>query len=202
MCGKGVAARAKGMGAHVIVTEVEPLRALEAVMDGFQVMPLAKAAEVGDIFVTVTGNTTVMSSDHFGRMKDGVILANSGHFNVEIDLATLGAMARARRSVRPFVEEYTLQNGRRLYVLGEGRLINLAAAEGHPAAVMDMSFANQALSAEHMVKHGRSLAKKVYGVPREIDLDIARLKLASMGVEIDELTPAQRTYLASWTHGT
>ena len=202
MCGKGVAARAKGMGAHVIVTEVEPLRALEAVMDGFPVMPLAKAAEVGDVFVTVTGNTTVMSSDHFGRMKDGVILANSGHFNVEIDLATLGAMARARRSIRPFVEEYTLQSGRRLYVLGEGRLINLAAAEGHPAAVMDMSFANQALSAEHMVKHGRSLAKKVHGVPREIDLEIARLKLASMGVEIDELTPAQRTYLASWTHGT
>jgi len=202
MCGKGVAARAKGMGAHVIVTEVEPLRALEAVMDGFPVMPLAKAAEVGDVFVTVTGNTTVMSSDHFGRMKDGVILASSGHFNVEIDLATLGAMARARRSIRPFVEEYTLQSGRRLYVLGEGRLINLAAAEGHPAAVMDMSFANQALSAEHMVKHGRSLAKKVHGVPREIDLEIARLKLASMGVEIDELTPAQRTYLASWTHGT
>jgi adenosylhomocysteinase len=202
MCGRGVAARAKGMGAHVIVTEVEPLRALEAVMDGFQVMPLAKASEVGDIFVTVTGNTTVMSSDHFGRMKDGVILANSGHFNVEIDLATLGAMARARRSVRPFVEEYTLQSGRRLYVLGEGRLINLAAAEGHPAAVMDMSFANQALSAEYMVKHGRSLGKKVHGVPREIDLEIARLKLASMGVEIDELTQAQRTYLASWTHGT
>jgi adenosylhomocysteinase len=202
MCGRGVAARAKGMGAHVIVTEVEPLRALEAVMDGFQVMPLAKAAEVGDIFVTVTGNTTVISSDHFGRMKDGVILANSGHFNVEIDLATLGAMARGRRSVRPFVEEYTLQSGRRLYVLGEGRLINLAAAEGHPAAVMDMSFANQALSAEYMVKHGRSLGKKVHGVPREIDLEIARLKLASMGVEIDELTHAQRTYLASWTHGT
>jgi adenosylhomocysteinase len=202
MCGRGVAARAKGMGSHVIVTEVEPLRALEAVMDGFQVMPLAKAAEVGDIFVTVTGNTTVMSSDHFGRMKDGAILANSGHFNVEIDLATLGAMARARRGIRPFVEEYTLQNGRRLYVLGEGRLINLAAAEGHPAAVMDMSFANQALSAEYMVKHGRSLGKKVHGVPREIDLEIARLKLASMGVEIDELTQAQRTYLASWTHGT
>jgi adenosylhomocysteinase len=202
MCGKGVAARAKGMGAHVIVTEIEPMRALEAVMDGFPVMPLAKAAEVGDIFVTVTGNTTVMSSDHFGRMKDGVILANSGHFNVEIDLAALGAMARARRGVRPFVEEYTLQNGRRIYVLGEGRLINLAAAEGHPAAVMDMSFANQALAAEYMVKHGRTLAKKVHGVPREIDLEIARLKLASMGVEIDELTPEQRAYLASWTHGT
>src|SRR2546421_1274469 len=202
MCGRGVAARAKGMGAHVIVTEVEPMRALEAVMDGFPVMPLAKAAEVGDVFVTVTGNTTVMSSDHFGRMKDGVILANSGHFNVEIDLATLGAMARARRSIRPFVEEYTLQNGRRLYVLGEGRLINLAAAEGHPAAVMDMSFANQALSAEYMIKHGRTLARKVFVVPPEIDLEIARLKLGSMGVMIDELTSAQREYLASWTHGT
>src|SRR6184192_2451566 len=202
MCGRGVATRAKGMGAHVIVTEVEPLRALEAVLDGFPVMPMAKAAEVGDVFVTVTGNTTIMSSDHFGRLKDGAIVANSGHFNVEIDLATLGAMARERRTIRPFVEEYTLPSGRRIYVLGEGRLINLAAAEGHPAAVMDMSFANQALSAEHMVKHGRSLAKKVHGVPREIDLEIARLKLASMGVEIDELTPAQRTYLASWTHGT
>jgi adenosylhomocysteinase len=202
MCGRGVATRAKGMGAHVIVTEVEPLRALEAVMDGFQVMPMAKAAEVGDVFVTVTGNTTILSSDHFGRLKDGAIVANSGHFNVEIDLATLGAMARERRTIRPFVEEYTLQSGRRIYVLGEGRLINLAAAEGHPAAVMDMSFANQALSAEYMVKHGRTLEKKVHPVPREIDREIARLKLASMRVEIDELTPAQRAYLTSWTHGT
>ena len=202
MCGRGVAARAKGMGAHVIVTEVEPLRALEAVMDGFQVMPMARAAEVGDVFVTVTGNTTVLSSDHFGRLKDGAILANSGHFNVEIDLATLGAMARGRRTIRPFVDEFTLQNGRRVYVLGEGRLINLAAAEGHPAAVMDMSFANQALAAEYMIKQGRALERKVYGVPREIDLEIARLKLASMGLEIDELTAAQRSYLASWTHGT
>ncbi|MEK7386862.1 MAG: adenosylhomocysteinase [candidate division NC10 bacterium] len=202
MCGRGVAARAKGMGAHVIVTEVEPMRALEAVMDGFQVMPMARAAEVGDVFVTVTGNTTVLSSDHFSRLKDGAILANSGHFNVEIDLATLGAMARGRRTVRPFVDEFTLQNGRRVYVLGEGRLINLTAAEGHPAAVMDMSFANQALAAEYMVKQGRTLERKVYGVPREIDLEIARLKLASMGVEIDELTSEQRAYLASWTHGT
>ena len=202
MCGRGVAARAKGMGAHVIVTEVEPMRALEAVMDGFQVMPMARAAEVGDVFVTVTGNTTVLSRDHFGRLKDGAILANAGHFNVEIDLATLGAMARGRRTVRPFVDEFTLQNGRRVYVLGEGRLINLAAAEGHPAAVMDMSFANQALAAEYMVKQGRTLERKVYGVPREIDLEIARLKLASMGVEIDELTSEQRAYLASWTHGT
>ena len=202
MCGRGVASRAKGMGAHVIVTEVEPMRALEALMDGFQVMPMAGAAEVGDVFVTVTGNTTVLSSDHFGRLKDGAILANSGHFNVEIDLATLGAMARGTRNVRPFVDEYTLQSGRRVYVLGEGRLINLTAAEGHPASVMDMSFANQALAAEYMAKHGRTLEKKVYVVPREIDLEIARLKLASMGVTIDELTPAQRQYLASWTHGT
>jgi adenosylhomocysteinase len=202
MCGRGVAARAKGMGAHVIVTEVEPMRALEAVMDGFQVMPMARAAERGDVFVTVTGNTTVMSSDHFTRLKDGAILANSGHFNVEIDLKTLGGIARGKRTVRPFVDEYTLQNGRRVYVLGDGRLINLASAEGHPAAVMDMSFANQALSAEHVVKHGRTLEKKVYGVPREIDLEIARLKLAALGVHIDELTSEQRTYLASWTHGT
>jgi len=202
MCGRGVAARAQGMGAHVIVTEVEPMRALEAVMDGFPVMPMARAAEVGDVFVTVTGNTSVMSSDHFGRLKDGAILANAGHFNVEIDLATLQAMARDKREVRPFVEEYTLQNGRRIYVLGDGRLINLAAAEGHPAAVMDMSFANQALSAEYMARHGRTLEKRVYVVPREIDLEIARLKLAALGVHIDELTSAQRTYLASWTHGT
>src|SRR2546426_805714 len=202
MCGRGVAARAKGLGAHVIVTEVEPLRALEAVMDGFPVMPMTAAAAQGDVFVTVTGNTSVMSSDHFGRLRDGAILCNSGHFNVEIDLETLGAMARSRRGVRPFVEEFTLESGRRLYVLGEGRLINLTAAEGHPASVMDMSFANQALAAEYMVKQGRTLARKVYGVPREIDLEIARLKLASMGVEIDQLTAAQRDYLASWTHGT
>src|SRR5437867_284711 len=202
MCGRGVAARAKGLGAHVIVTEIEPLRALEAVMDGFQVMPMTKAAAQGDVFVTVTGNTSVMSSDHFGQLKDGAILCNSGHFNVEIDLETLGAMARTRRTVRPFVEEFVLDRGQRVYVLGEGRLINLTAAEGHPASVMDMSFANQALSAEYMIKHGRTLAKKVFVVPREIDLEIARLKLASMGVAIDELTSAQREYLASWTHGT
>jgi len=202
MCGRGVASRAKGLGAHVIVTEVEPMRALEAVMDGFQVMPMTKAASVGDVFVTVTGNTSVMSSDHFGQLKDGAVLCTSGHFNVEIDLDTLGAMARSRRAVRPFVEEFVLDRGQRVYVLGEGRLINLAAAEGHPASVMDMSFANQALSAEYMVKHGRTMAKKVFVVPREIDLEIARLKLASMGVAIDELTAAQREYLASWTHGT
>jgi adenosylhomocysteinase len=202
MCGRGVAARAKGLGAHVIVTEIEPMRALEAVMDGFQVMPMSKAAAVGDVFVTVTGNTSVMASDHFGRLKDGAILCNSGHFNVEIDLETLAAMSRGRRAVRPFVEEFTLEGGRRVYVLAEGRLINLAAAEGHPASVMDMSFANQALAAEYVVKHGRTLARKVFVVPREIDLEIARLKLASMGVAIDELSSAQREYLASWTHGT
>jgi adenosylhomocysteinase len=202
MCGRGVAARAQGMGAHVIVTEIEPMRALEAVMDGFPVMPMAKAAERGDVFVTVTGNKSVIRREHFQRMKDGAILANAGHFNVEIELDELAALATATRRVRPFVDEFTLAGGRRVYVLGEGRLINLAAAEGHPAAVMDMSFANQALAAEYMVKQGGMLERKVYVVPREIDLEIARLKLASMDVEIDELTPAQRSYLASWTHGT
>jgi adenosylhomocysteinase len=202
MCGKGVAARAKGMGAHVVVTEVEPMRALEAVMDGFSVMPMTRAAEHGDIFVTVTGNKSVIRAEHFGRMKDGAILANAGHFNVEIELDELAKLARKRRAVRPFVEEFTLASGRHLFVLGEGRLINLASAEGHPASVMDMSFANQALAAEYMVKHSRSLERKVYGVPREIDLEIARLKLASMGVEIDALTAEQKTYLTSWTHGT
>jgi adenosylhomocysteinase len=202
MCGRGVASRAKGMGAHVVVTEVEPMRALEAVMDGFPVMTMPAAAAVGDIFVTVTGNTSVIRTEHFARMKDGAILANSGHFNVEIDLEALAKMAQGRRIVRPFVEEFQLGGGRRVYVLGEGRLINLAAAEGHPAAVMDMSFANQALSAEFLMKKGKTLERKVYVVPREIDLEIARLKLASMGVEIDELTPAQESYLASWRHGT
>jgi adenosylhomocysteinase len=202
MCGRGVATRAKGMGAHVVVTEVEPMRALEAVMDGFVVMPMAKAAEAGDVFVTVTGNKAVIRREHFGAMKDGAILANSGHFNVEIELDELAKLAKGQRNVRPFVDEFAMPSGRRLYVLGEGRLINLAAAEGHPAAVMDMSFANQALAAEYMVKHGQSLERKVYGVPREIDLEIARLKLASMGVEIDDLSAEQRAYLTSWTHGT
>jgi adenosylhomocysteinase len=201
MCGRGVASRAKGMGAHVIVTEVEPMRALEAVMDGFQVMPMPAAAEVGDIFITVTGNTSVIRKEHFSRMKDGAILCNSGHFNVELDLDALAAMASGRKAVRPFVEEFTV-SGRHLYVLGEGRLINLASAEGHPASVMDMSFANQALAAEFMVKKGRTLERKVYGVPRDIDLEIARLKLASMGVHIDVLTAQQESYLASWRHGT
>src|SRR6266478_2443485 len=190
MCGRGVAARAHGMGAHVIVTETAPMRALEAVMDGFPVMPMARAAEVGDLFVTVTGNMAVIRHEHFVKMKDGAIVANSGHFNVEIDLEALAKLAQSRRGVRPFVEEFSLRGGKRIYVLGEGRLINLAAAEGHPATVMDMSFANQALSAEYVVKHGRGLEKKVYVVPRDIDL------------EIDELTPAQEEYLSSWTHGT
>ncbi|HXG03974.1 MAG TPA: adenosylhomocysteinase [Candidatus Binatia bacterium] len=202
MCGRGVAARAKGMGAHVVITEVEPLRALEAVMDGYPVMPMARAAEMGDVFVTVTGNTAVIAGEHFARMKDGAILANAGHFNVEIDLEALQRMVRGRRRIRPFVEEFTLEDGRRVYVLGEGRLINLAAAEGHPAAVMDMSFANQALSAEFMVKRGRSLERRVYRVPPEIDREIARLKLASLGVAIDALSPEQESYLASWQHGT
>ena len=202
MCGRGVATRAKGMGAHVIVTEIEPMRALEAVMDGFQVAPMARAAELGDIFVTVTGNTSVIRKEHFARLKDGAIVCNSGHFNVEIDLEALAKMAQSRKEVRPFVEEFELGGGRRVFVLGEGRLINLASAEGHPAAVMDMSFANQALSAEYMVKKGKTLDRKVYVVPREIDLEIARLKLASMAVEIDVLTREQESYLASWRHGT
>jgi adenosylhomocysteinase len=202
MCGRGVAARAHGMGAHVIVTEVDPMRALEAVMDGFPVMPMARAAESGDVFVTVTGNKAVIRREHFVRMKDGAILANAGHFNVEIELDALQGLASSRRIVRPFVEEFVVGGGRRLYVLGDGRLINLASAEGHPAAVMDMSFANQALAAEHIVKHGRTLERRVHGVPRQIDREIARLKLASMDIQIDELTPEQDAYLASWTHGT
>jgi adenosylhomocysteinase len=202
MCGKGVAARAKGMGSHVIVTEVEPMRALEAVMDGFVVMPMAKAAEAGDVFVTVTGNKAVIRREHFEAMKDGAILCNAGHFNVELELDELAKMAKGQRNVRPFVDEFSMPSGRRLYVLGEGRLINLASAEGHPASVMDMSFANQALAAEYVVKHGKTLEKKVYVVPRDIDLEIARLKLASMGVAIDDLSAEQQSYLASWTHGT
>jgi adenosylhomocysteinase len=202
MCGRGLAARAQGMGARVLVTEVNPLRALEAVMEGFQVMPMLRAATEGDVFITVTGNTGVIRAEHFARMRSGAILANSGHFNVEIDLEALARDARARRVVRPYVEEFLTQDGRRLYVLGEGRLINLASAEGHPAAVMDMSFANQALSVEHLVQHGRELERRVYRVPVEIDRAIARLKLASMGVGIDDLTTTQEEYLGSWQHGT
>jgi adenosylhomocysteinase len=201
-CGRGVAMRASGMGARVIVCEVDPLRALEAVMDGYQVMPMLEAARVGDIFCTVSGNINVIRKEHFERMKDGAIVANSGHFNVEIEIPALEKLAVSRRKVRDFVEEFTLADGRRIYLLGEGRLINLAAAEGHPACVMDMSFANQALCCEYIVKNGKSLEKKVYAVPEEIDKQIAALKLESMGVQIDALTPEQERYLASWQEGT
>src|SRR5574337_141937 len=189
MCGRGVAARARGMGAQVVVTETDPLKALEAVMDGYQVLTMARAAEIGDVFVTVTGNTGVIRKEHFVRMKDGTVLANSGHFNVEIVLPALEALSRGRRTIRPFVEEHALPGGRRLYVLGEGRLINLAAAEGHPAAVMDMSFANQALSVEYLTKNYNQLQRMVYAVPEELDKRVARMKLESMGIKIDRLTP-------------
>ncbi len=201
-CGRGVAMRAKGMGADVIVTEVDPLKALEAVMDGFRVMPMDQAASVGDFFITVTGNLKVIRGEHFAVMKDGAIVCNSGHFNVELDIPALEKLSRKRRIVRPGVEEFTLKNSRRVSLLGEGRLVNLATAEGHPSSVMDMSFANQALSAEYLVKHHQKLEKKVYPVPVEIDKEIARLKLAGMGVEIDRLTKEQRKYLASWEMGT
>ncbi len=200
--GKGVAMRAKGMGAHVIVTEVDPLRAIEAAMDGFELMPMAEAAQVGDIFCTATGDKSVLAREHMERMKDGAILANTGHFNVEIEISALRQLAVESREARAFVEEFTLEDGRRLYLLGEGRLINLAAAEGHPAIVMDMSFANQALSAEYAVDHAAELERKVYPVPDEIDREIARLKLATMGITIDELTEEQANYLASWNEGT
>jgi len=201
-CGRGVAMRASGAGAKVIVCEVDPLRALEAVMDGYQVMSLKEAAKVGDVFVTVTGDKTVITKDHFEKMKDGAIVANSGHFNVEIDIPTLEELSKSKRTVREYVEEYTLKNGKKIYLLGQGRLINLAAAEGHPAVVMDMSFANQAMSALFLLKKGKKLEKKVYPVPREIDDDIARMKLKSLGVTIDRLTPEQRKYLAGWEEGT
>jgi adenosylhomocysteinase len=201
-CGHGLAMRAKGMGAHVIITEVEPVRALEAVMDGFQVMPLTEAARVGDVFITVTGDKSILDQAHFQVMKDGAIMANSGHFNVEINIPALESMSRSKRTVRTFVDEYTLKDGRCLYLLGEGRLINLAAAEGHPAVVMDMSFANQALCMEYMVKNKEKLEIKVHPVPEEIDKEVARLKLRAMGVKIDSLTPEQEKYLASWEEGT
>ncbi len=201
-CGRGVAMRARGMGARVIVCEIDPIRALEATMDGYDVMPMPDAAPIGDIFCTLTGNTQVLRSEHFGLMKDGAIISNSGHFNVEIDLEDLRRTATAVRQVREFVEECTMPDGRRLYVLGDGRLINLAAAEGHPASVMDMSFANQALCSEYMVRTAKGLDRKVYSVPDEIDREIARLKLAAMGIRIDELTPAQVKYLNSWSEGT
>ncbi len=201
-CGRGVAMRAKGMGAKVIVTEVDPLKALEAVMDGYRVMPMLEAAQEGDVFVTLTGDLHVIDRAHFEAMKDGAIVANAGHFNVEINIPALEEMATEKRRVRPFVDEYRLPDGRRIYLLGEGRLINLAAAEGHPASVMDMSFANQALSAEYLVKHGQELEPRVYAVPEPIDREIARLKLEAMGVRIDTLTPEQEEYLHSWEHGT
>ena len=201
-CGRGLASRARGMGAIVIVTEVDPTKALEAVMDGFEVMPIADASKVGDIFVTVTGDKSVISLGHILHMKDGAVIANSGHFNVEVALDELEKKAKAKRKMREFVDEYTLPNGSRRYILGEGRLINLAAAEGHPAEVMDMSFANQALAAEFFVKNKGKLGVKVYTISPDMDKEIARLKLASMGVKIDTLTKEQKNYLSSWEEGT
>jgi len=201
-CGRGLAMRAQGMGASVIITEVDPLKALEAVMDGFRVMPMSEAAPVGDIFCTLTGDIHVIRKEHFLQMKDGAILANSGHFNVEIDLPALEKITAGKRFIREYVEEFRLKNRRRIYVLAEGRLINLAAAEGHPSSVMDMSFANQALAAEFLVKNRGKLGKKVHDVPAAIDQEIGRLKLASMGVKIDVLTPLQKKYLTSWEMGT
>jgi adenosylhomocysteinase len=201
-CGRGTAMRARGMGANVIVTEIDPTKAIEALMDGFRVMPMAEAAPLGDIFITVTGCKDVIDGRHFASLKDGAIICNSGHFNVEIDLETLGKTAVAKREVRAFVEEYILPSGRKVFVLGEGRLINLAAAEGHPASVMDMSFANQALSVEYIAAHHQSLEKKVYPVPQALDQRVAAMKLAAMGASIDVLTPEQESYLASWSEGT
>ncbi|MGO9097149.1 MAG: adenosylhomocysteinase [Bryobacteraceae bacterium] len=201
-CGRGFAMRARGMGANVIVTEVDPTKAIEALMDGFRVMSMNEAAVIGDLFVTLTGNKSVIAKEHFEKLKSGAILCNSGHFNVEIDLEALGRMASSRRPMREYVEEFALRDGRRIYVLGEGRLINLAAAEGHPASVMDMSFANQAQAVEYLVKNHASLEKRVYAVPEELDKRVARMKLESMGVKIDRLTPEQERYLASWSEGT
>jgi adenosylhomocysteinase len=201
-CGKGVAMRGKGMGAHVIVTEIEPMRALEAVMDGFEVLPMEEAAAEGDIFITATGDKHVLRREHFERMKNGAIVANTGHFNVEIDIPALEGLSSGSAEARPFVQSYSMGDGRTIYLLADGRLLNLSAAEGHPAAVMDMSFANQALSAEHAVKNADSLEPKVYVVPEEIDREIARLKLETLGVAIDKLTEEQERYLASWDEGT
>jgi len=201
-CGRGLASRARGMGSNVIVTEIDPLKALEAVMDGFRVMPMEKAAQIGDIFCTLTGDINVVDKHHFEVMKDGAIIANSGHFNVEINIPALEEMATDKRLVRPYVDQYTMHDGRRIHILGEGRLINLASAEGHPASVMDMSFANQALSAEYMLKNYKNLEKKVYSVPEIIDHEIAKLKLEAMGVKIDILSEQQLNYLNSWQEGT
>ena len=201
-CGRGLANRARGAGAEVIVTEVDPTKALEAVMDGFRVMSMIEAAKIGDIFCTVTGNKNVLGREHFELVKDGAIIANSGHFNVEIDIPALEKMASSKRTTRHFVEEYALRDGRKINLLGEGRLINLASAEGHPAAVMDMSFADQALSVEYLVKNAKTLEAKVYKVPDDLDRRVARLKLESMGIKIDRLTPEQEEYLAGWSEGT
>ncbi len=201
-CGRGIAMRARGMGSHIIVTEVDPIRALEAVMDGYQVMPMLEAAAIGDIFITITGGLNALDTPHFERMQSGAIIANSGHFNVEINIPALEDISSAHRTVRPFVEEYTLPGDRLVYLLAEGRLVNLAAAEGHPSAVMDMSFANQALVAEYLIKSRGQLSPGVYPVPPELDASVGRLKLASMGVAIDQLTPEQDRYLASWESGT
>jgi adenosylhomocysteinase len=201
-CGRGLASRARGMGADVIVTEIDPTKAIEAVMDGYRVMSMAEAAKIGDFFVTVTGNKNVLAREHFELMKSGAVIANSGHFNVEIDIPALEKMSSSKREARDFVDEYAMKDGRKIYLLGEGRLINLAAAEGHPASVMDMSFANQALAAEYLAKNHKSLEKKVYPVPEDLDKRVARLKLDAMGVKIDKLTPEQEEYLASWSEGT
>ncbi len=201
-CGRGLASRARGAGAEVIITEIDPTKALEAVMDGFRVMSMEEAAKIGDVFCTVTGNKNVLSKQHFTTMKDGAIISNSGHFNVEIDIPSLEKLSSSKRTTRTFVDEYTMKDGRRINLLGEGRLINLAAAEGHPASVMDMSFADQALSCEYMVKNHASLEKKVYTVPVDLDKRVAKLKLESLGIKIDRLTPEQEEYLASWSEGT
>ncbi len=201
-CGRGVSIRARGAGAKVIICEVDPLRALEAVMDGFQVMPLMKASEIGDIFVTVTGDKNVISEEHFNKMKDGAIVANSGHFNVEIDIPALSRISERKRNIKKLVEEFTLKNGRKIFLLADGRLLNLSAAEGHPASVMDMSFANQALSVAYLSKEGKDLKNKVYPVPKEIDEDIAQRKLKAMNIEIDHLTDEQKRYLEGWEEGT
>ena len=201
-CGRGAAMRASGLGANVIITEISPLTALEGVMDGYRVMPMSEAAKIGDVFVTVTGDINVIRKEHFMVMKDGAIVANSGHFNVEIEIPALDELAKAKKRIRDFTDEYILRDGRKIYLLGEGRLINLAAAEGHPAQVMDMSFANQALSAEYIAKHHKELERKVYKVPQDIDENIALLKLRSMGIKIDTLTPEQKEYLSSWEMGT
>jgi adenosylhomocysteinase len=201
-CGRGVAMRAKGLGADVIVTEIDPVKGIEAVMDGFRVMPMADAAKEGDVFITVTGNKNVIRAEHFEQMKSGAVVCNSGHFNVEVDIPALERLSNGKREVRPLVDEYALKDGRRICLIGEGRLVNLATAEGHPASVMDMSFANQALSAEYLVKNSKDLKAQVYVVPEHLDKEIARLKLETMGHKLDKLTPEQEHYLASWQEGT